>query len=140
MSFLLANGNPQKRDTFRSMWMNIPYCLDAVAAETLGFLKALQFATEEVEISHLTLEGDAVLVVQIIHSKAPNLSNTGLLIDGIRSLSNTCPDLEINHVNRANNTAAHEGSKIALHSISSNVWYPNFSEYVVLAANFDLHQ
>lgn len=67
------------------MTENIPQCFDVEHAETLVFLKALEFA-RDFDITHFILEGDALCMVNKINSKLVDLSIIEHIINGIRVL------------------------------------------------------
>lgn len=115
---------------------NIPKYYDADHAETLGFLKALQF-TKYFGITHFQLEGAAQCIVNKIKSTAEDLSMTGHIIQGIRNLTLEFPDARISYVGRKQNVPPHEAAQIVLHSYGRNVWFMNFPANVIKAVKSD---
>lgn len=78
------------------------------------------------DIAHFELEGDAQAVIHRINSFQDDLSMTGYLIVGIRSLIKQFPVIRLNFVNRKLNRAAHEDAKLSLKARGRIVWFTNF--------------
>ncbi|XP_071926262.1 uncharacterized protein [Coffea arabica] len=111
--------------------------LNAEHVECLAFLKALQFA-KDFGISHLTLEGDALGIVQRINSTSLDLSVLGNLIRGIRDTRKDFCYIRISHVRRKNNVPIHLLSHLSLSLERSRVWFVNFPKEIMYAAKADL--
>lgn len=82
-----------------AMVENLVGCFDAEHAETLAFLRGMEFA-RDFGVTCFSLQVDAQTVVNKINSKTTDLSVAGHLIVGIREMIQNFPDVQVQYVKR----------------------------------------
>jgi len=99
----------------------VPYIVDPTAAETMAAWFAVEFG-RELGAARVVLEGDSLVVVSGLRTVDPCNRFFGQLIDDIKSSFSHFSAVEVRHVRREANTAAHELAKCAISLLWNNTW------------------
>ena len=102
----------------------------AEETETLAAQKALMFA-HELGFQRVTLEGDALGLIQALKSQEQNLSPLGLLVEDVKLYSNHFQRVLYSHVKRNGNSVAHNLTKHAIRILDFQVWMEDVLSHIV---------
>ena len=118
----------------------IPVAYSGCEIETMAAVAAFSFASD-IGIKRAILEGDSLAVIKALREDASSLSSIGLLLDDVKSLTNSFDELSYFHTKREGNQVAHDLAKYAksiLRSYSVDERYPTIVAFSC-TSRFDRH-
>lgn len=115
--------------------MVILYITDPTAVEALAAWDVVVLA-QEVGGSRILLEGNSSVIVSALGAREPSLRAYGQILNNIESMFSHFSLVEVQHVSRSANRAAHVLAKHALSQLLNNTWVaecPSIIQNVVVA-------
>jgi ribonuclease HI len=100
---------------------SVLYITDPTVAEAMGAWHAFSLC-RALGLSKVVFEGDSSIVVAALNNENPTCSSYGHIVVDTRSLFQSFHAVEIRHVQRVANTAAHVLAKFALVHTSDFEW------------------
>lgn len=113
----------------------IPYLVDPAVVEATAAWHAICFG-REVGGSRVVLEGDSKVVITALKGRGSSNHTYGNLIEATRSFFSYLTSVEVSHVKREGNKAAHVLARCAISQRLDNVWVeecPSLIHDIVLA-------
>jgi ribonuclease HI len=99
----------------------IPFIVDPLLAETIAAWYAISFG-KEMGRAKVILEGDSLLVASALEKEGANNQAHGQLLPDIRSSFSSFLYVQVHHVTRKSNMAAHVLARSALSQFLDKVW------------------
>ncbi|KAL8485077.1 hypothetical protein ACS0TY_027394 [Phlomoides rotata] len=96
-------------------------CMSVDVGEAMGFMEALSWI-KELRLSHVLLEGDSIIVVDVIKSTESSFSSFGDYIASCKSLIGNINNVFVLFVKRDANTWAHTIARAARLYESPSNW------------------
>jgi ribonuclease HI len=115
--------------------LQIPFVVDPLQAEALASWYGVSFG-REMGGTKVILEGDSLVVMLALMREEVRNQAHGLLLEDIRSTFSNFLSLEVHHIQREANMAAHVLAKYALSRSLDKIWLgecPPFILSIVLA-------
>ena len=104
-----------------SLLQKISQAFAPLEVEVLAAAQALEFAAE-LGIKHTVLEGDSLMLIQVLKNGCVDLSPCGLLLDDVRYRSNFFTQLNYSYVKREGNKVVYCLAQYAVNVPSFLVW------------------
>jgi ribonuclease HI len=125
----------EKGEFVAAMAKVLPSINDPTVAEALAAWHAVNLCVAK-GFHKIVLEGDSLVVVSAFNKPLPIWSSHGQLIEDIKVKAKCLQQVEITHVNRAANFAAHSLAKFAISQLLDELWMdecPFYIQSIVLA-------
>jgi ribonuclease HI len=125
----------EKGEFVAAMAKVLPSINDPTVAEALAAWHAVNLCVEK-GFHKIVLEGLSLVVVSALNKPLPTWSSYGQLIEDIKVKPKCLQQVEIIHVNRAANLAAHSLAKFAISQLLDELWMeecPSYIQSIVLA-------
>jgi ribonuclease HI len=107
----------------------LPSFNDPTVAEALAAWHAVNMCVAK-GFHKIVLEGDSLVVVSALNNSLPTWSSLGQLIEDTKVKAKSLHQVEISHVNRAANLAAHSLAKFAISQLLDELWIEECHSYI----------
>ena len=107
----------------------LDYGLDAVDAEALAALRAIEFAAE-VCLFSMIFEGDCLQVIKALQSMEFDAARIGHIYSLARSKLSLFSSFSVVHVFREGNSVAHRLAKFARNVVGSQIWLEHVPSFL----------
>jgi ribonuclease HI len=119
----------EKWEFVAAMAKVLPSFNDPTVAEALAAWHAVNMCVAK-GFHKIVLEGDSLVVVSALNNSLPTWSSLGQLIEDTKVKAKSLHQVEISHVNRAANLAAHSLAKFAISQLLDELWIEECHSYI----------
>jgi ribonuclease HI len=119
-----------ERDIIAMLCANKRYVTDPLLAEALAVWQASDLV-KQLDLRRVTLEGDALSIVQAMEKKGDCRSEFGQVLNDAKETMNRCLSWDVQHVKRSANEGAHQLAKLALTIEDDRLWRKDFPSCIM---------